>query len=206
MSVESRSPLRVLRRKKEDERPDYSEPDFSGWSAKLDDFIPAAKAAPAKTASAQTATAATTATAVVEAPAVEPASTVEPASAVDALDTRPSLENVLETLLSFDGALCVAVVDSDSGMILGKAGSGVEMDLAAANASVILRARLASTRALGTKEKIDDMLISLSSQVQIIHPLPSNPSIFTYLIGDKSKSSLAMARFKATEADLLIRL
>ncbi|MEO6115888.1 MAG: hypothetical protein ABIP33_05840, partial [Pseudolysinimonas sp.] len=113
---------------------------------------------------------------------------------------------VLETLLSFDGALCVAVVDSDSGMILGKAGSGVEMDLAAANASVILRARLASTRALGAKEKIDDMLISLSSQVQIIHPLPSNPSIFTYLIGDKSKSSLAMARFKATEADLLIRL
>ena len=195
MSVESRSPLRVLRRKKEDERPDYSEPDFSGWSAKLDDFIPASKAAPAKAAPAPTAAAT-----VVEAPAVEAS------AAVEAVDNRPSLENVLETLLSFDGALCVAVVDSDSGMILGKAGSGVEMDLAAANASVILRARLASTRALGTKEKIDDMLISLSSQVQIIHPLPNNPSIFTYLIGDKSKSSLAMARFKATEADQLIRL
>lgn len=186
MSVESRSPLRVLRRsKKEDERPDYSEPDFSGWSAKLDDFIPA-KAA--------------------KAPAVEAAPIVEQAPVAEVVDTRPSLENVLETLLSFDGALCVAVVDSDSGMILGKAGSGVEMDLAAANASVILRARLASTKALGTKEKIDDMLISLSSQVQIIHPLPSNPTIFTYLIGDKSKSSLAMARFKATEADQLIRL
>jgi len=194
MSVDSRSPLRALRRKKEDERPDYSEPDFSGWSAKLDDFIPAAKGAPAKAAPAPTA------------PVVAPAAVVEPAPAVEAVDARPSLEDVLETLLSFDGALCVAVVDSDSGMILGKAGSGVEMDLAAANASVILRARLASTKALGTKEKIDDMLISLSSQVQIIHPLPSNPSIFTYLIGDKSKSSLAMARFKATEADQLIRL
>jgi predicted regulator of Ras-like GTPase activity (Roadblock/LC7/MglB family) len=194
MSVESRSPLRVLRgRKKEDDRPDYSEPDFSGWSAKLDDYIPAAKGTPAKAAATESA-----------APAAAVA--VAPAPAVEAVDNRPSLENVLETLLSFDGALCVAVVDSDSGMILGKAGSGVEMDLAAANASVILRARLASTRALGTKEKIDDMLISLSSQVQIIHPLPSNPSIFTYLIGDKSKSSLAMARFKATEADQLIRL
>lgn len=201
MSVESRSPLKVLRRKKEDERPDYSEPDFSGWSAKLDDFIPASKAAPARAASTAAPAVTTTATPVaVEAPAVTPA------PAAEAVDIRPSLENVLETLLSFDGALCVAVVDSDSGMILGKAGSGVEMDLAAANASVILRARLASTRALGTKEKIDDMLISLSSQVQIIHPLPNNPSIFTYLIGDKSKSSLAMARFKATEADLLIRL
>jgi len=196
MSVDSRSPLRALRRKKEDERPDYSEPDFTGWGAKLDDFIPAAKAAPAKTAAAPAAAAA----------APEPAAAVEQAPTVDAPDNRLSLENVLATLLSFDGALCVAVVDSDSGMILGKAGSGMEMDLAAANASVILRARLASTKALGTKEKIDDMLISLSSQVQIIHPLPQNPSIFTYLIGDKSKSSLAMARFKANEADQLIRL
>ena len=199
MSVESRSPLRGLRRKKEDERPDYSEPDFSGWSAKLDDFIPAAKAATAKAAPATTAAAA-------PAPPAAAVAVLEPVPSAEPVDNRPSLENVLETLLSFQGALCVAVVDSDSGMILGMAGSGVEMDLAAANASVILRARLASTRALGTKEKIDDMLISLSSQVQIIHPLPSNPSIFTYLIGDKSKSSLAMARFKATEADLLIRL
>ena len=192
MSIESRSPLRVLRRsKKEDERPDYSEPDFSGWSAKLDNFIPAKpKAAPVAVAE----------------PEVAAHSAVDEPIAAVATAERPSLVNVLETLLSFDGALCVAVVDSDSGMILGKAGSGVEMDLAAANASVILRARLASTKALGTKEKIDDMLISLSSQVQIIHPLPSNPSIFTYLIGDKSKSSLAMARFKATEADQLIRL
>ena len=55
-------------------------------------------------------------------------------------------------------------------------------------------------------KRIDDVLISLSSQVQIIHPLPSNPSIFTYLIGDKSKSSLAMARYKAAEADLQIQL
>jgi len=196
MSVESRSPLKVLRRKKEDERPDYSEPDFSGWSAKLDDFIPASKAAPAKAE----------ATPAPAAPAAAPATAAAAPAAAEPVDNKPSLENVLETLLSFDGALCVAVVDSDSGMILGKAGSGVEMDLAAANASVILRARLASTRALGTKEKIDDMLISLSSQVQIIHPLPNNPSIFTYLIGDKSKSSLAMARFKATEADMLIRL
>jgi predicted regulator of Ras-like GTPase activity (Roadblock/LC7/MglB family) len=193
MSVESRSPIRSLRRgKKEPDRPDYSEPDFSSWSARLDDFTPAVAAKPAAAKPAK-----------VEAVA-EPAPVVEEAPAV--VDERPSLERVLETLLSFEGALSVAVVDSDSGMVMGKAGSGIEMDLAAAGASTILRARLASTRALGAKEKIDDMLISLSSTVQIIHPLPSNPTIFTYLIGDKSKSSLAMARFKATEADLLIRL
>ncbi|MES1212743.1 MAG: hypothetical protein ABUT11_04265, partial [Leifsonia sp.] len=195
--------IRSLRRsKKEPDRPDYSEPDFSSWSARLDDYTPAVAAKPAA-AKAEKVEAAKAETAKVEA-AAAPAPAAEEAPAV--ADERPSLERVLETLLSFDGALSVAVVDSDSGMVMGKAGSGVEMDLAAAGASTILRARLASTKALGAKEKIDDMLISLSSTVQIIHPLPSNPTIFTYLIGDKSKSSLAMARFKATEADLLIRL
>jgi predicted regulator of Ras-like GTPase activity (Roadblock/LC7/MglB family) len=185
--------LRSLRRsKKEPDRPDYSEPDFSGWAAKLDSFIPAASGEP-ESASATT-------------PAAVAVAVAEVAPAVEAIDDRPSLEEVLQKLLSFDGAMCVAVVDSETGMILGKAGSGVEMDLAAAGASVILRARLASMKAMGGDEQIDDVLISLTSQVQIIHPLPQSPTIFTYLIGDKSKSSLAMARYKATEADLLIQL
>jgi predicted regulator of Ras-like GTPase activity (Roadblock/LC7/MglB family) len=189
MSVESRTPILGLRRsKKEPERPDYSEPDFVFSSAKLESFAPVSHAAPAPSI------------------AAAPAAAVDVAPAAASFDERPSLEGVLEKLLSFDGAMCVAVVDSETGMILGQAGSGVEMDLAAAGASTILRARLASTKALGSTEKIDDLLISLTSQVQIIHPLPSNPSIFTYLIGDKSKSSLAMARYKATEADLQIQL
>jgi predicted regulator of Ras-like GTPase activity (Roadblock/LC7/MglB family) len=193
MSVDSRPGL-LRRSKKEPDRPDYSEPDFGSWAAKLDDFIPAAQAAPAKAAPA----------AAEEAAAPAAASTITVIA--EAPDDRPSLEAVLEKLLSFDGAMCVAVVDSETGMILGTAGSGVDMELAAAGASVILRARLASIKALGSTEKIDDVLISLTSQVQIIHPLPANPSIFTYLIGDKSKSSLAMARYKATEADQLIQL
>jgi len=184
MSVDSRPTLRARRlAKKEPDRPDYSEPEFTSWASKLDDFAPknnvAATAEPLS---------------VVVAPVEEP------------IDARPSLDAVLNKLLSFDGAMCVAVVDSESGMTLGKAGSGVDIDLAAASASGILRARLASVKALGGDEKIDDVLISLTTQVQIIHPLPSNPSIFTYLIGDKSKSSLAMARYKAAEADLLIQL
>ena len=209
MSVESRSPLRALRRsKKEPDRPDYSEPDFSSWAAKLADYTPVGHAAPDYTEAqpGETPAAAPAAVATPVATAVATESAVDAAPSHRAFDDRPSLEEVLEKLLSFDGAMCVAVVDSETGMILGKAGSGVEIDLAAAGASVILRARLGSIKALGTGDKIDDLLISLTSQVQIIHPLPSNPSIFTYLIGDKSKSSLAMARYKATEADLLIRL
>jgi len=209
MSFESRLTGGLRRKKeKEPERPDYSEPDFSSWAAKLDDFIPAAKAAPATGAATSVAEAEVPVEADVLVEASAPAAVVpvEAPAVAPAADDRPSLEEVLKQLLSFDGAMCVAVVDSESGMILGHAGSGVDIELAAAGASVILRARLGSIKALGGEEQIDDVLISLTSQVQIIHPLPRNPSIFTYLIGDKAKSSLAMARYKAAEADLLIQL
>jgi predicted regulator of Ras-like GTPase activity (Roadblock/LC7/MglB family) len=193
MSVESRSPLRARRRSsRESEHLDYSEPDFSSWAARLAEYTPGGQAASAET-SAPEETAVTVASVATVVAAPIP-------------DDRPSLEAVLQQLLTFDGAMGVALVDSETGMVLGKAGTSADIELAAAGASVILRARLASTRALGTEEKIEDVLISLTSQVQIIHPLPSNPSIFTYLIGDKAKSSLAMARYKATEADPQIRL
>lgn len=189
MSTDARPRIGFGRSKKEPDRPDYSEPDFGSWASKLEDYIPASKAAPAR----------------VETPVAD--AVVEPVAEVAApAPVRSNLDEALDKLLSFDGAMCAAIVDSETGMTLGSAGEGLDMELAAAGASVILRARLGSINALGGNEKIDDVLISLSSQVQIIHPLPSNPNIFSYLIGDKTKSSLAMARFKASEADLLIQL
>lgn len=215
MSSDSRSPILSLRRaKKETDRPDYSEPDFSGWAAKLDSYISPAQAAQAA-AEAEAAQAAAIAAANAEAEEREwsvlagaPASAVvhEEATAIPAESDHQSLGEVLEKLLSFDGALGVALVDSISGMTLGKAGTAVDIELAAAGASGLLRARLASAKTLGIDEKIDDLLITLSTQIQIIHPLPSHPTMFTYLIADKARSSLAMARFKATEADLQIQL
>jgi predicted regulator of Ras-like GTPase activity (Roadblock/LC7/MglB family) len=123
-----------------------------------------------------------------------------------AVEDRQSLGSVLEELMIFDGSIGVALVDSQSGMVLGEAGSANNLELSAAGASVILRARQETNKALGSAEEIGDVLITLSSQVQIVHPLSKNSKLFLYLIGDKTKSSLAMARYKAAEADELIRL
>ena len=38
----------------------------------------------------------------------------------------------MQELLTCDGALCAALVDSGSGMILGQIGSGVDLEVAAA--------------------------------------------------------------------------
>jgi hypothetical protein len=123
-----------------------------------------------------------------------------------AVEDRRSLESVLHELMGFEGSIGVALVDAQSGMVLGEAGSTSNLGLSAAGASVILRARLETNKALGLAEEISDVLITLSSQVQIIHPLSTNSKLFLYLIGDKAKASLAMARYKATEADSNIHL
>lgn len=123
-----------------------------------------------------------------------------------AVGGRQPLESVLEELLAFDGSIGVALVDGQSGMVLGEAGSAGNLGLSAAGASVILRARLETNKALGRAEEVADVLITLSSQVQIIRPLSKNSNLFLFLIGDKAKASLAMARYKAAEADDKIRL
>jgi predicted regulator of Ras-like GTPase activity (Roadblock/LC7/MglB family) len=156
----------------------YDDDPKSSWAAKLDAFVPVADTKPAQAA-----------------PVVE-----EPKS------SAPTLSDNLLELIDFDGALCAALVDSDSGMILGRAGAGVDMDLAAAGASVTLKARRTTIRTLGLHDEVEDLLISLTTQLHIIRPLKARPAIFLYMVVDREKSSLAMARFKATEADAKIVL
>lgn len=159
----------------------YDDDPKTSWAAKLDAFVPVAEK---KLATQEAAV-------VEEQPEVKGA---------------PTLSDSLLDLLDFEGAMIAALVDSDSGMILGRAGNGVEMDLAAAGASVMLKARRATIKTLGLSDEIDDLLITLSSQLHIIRPLANRPAIFLYMIVDRAKSSLAMARFKATEADAKIVL
>lgn len=188
MSAESRSPMRTLLRPAPKVRPVSFAASLGADLSSLSDG-----ASPKASSSEPLASA----VAVIE--------QESPAPIALAAEDRQSLETVLADLLAFDGSIGVALVDGQSGMVLGEAGSG-NLGLSAAGASVILRARLEKNKALGLAEDIADVLITLSSQVQIIHPLSKNSSLFLYMIGDKAKSSLAMARYKAAEADNKIRL
>ena len=91
-------------------------------------------------------------------------------------------------------------------MLLGKAGSGVDLDIAAAGNTEVVRAKLKTIKALGLDEQIDDMLITLSSQYHIIRPLTSTPEVFIYLVLDTDRSNLALARINVKKADAGIEL
>lgn len=112
-----------------------------------------------------------------------------------------NIRQSLEDLLTVDGALCAAVVDSGSGMMLGSAGSGVDLEIAAAGNTEVVRAKAKVMRQLGLNDVIDDILITLGKQYHIIRPMSRKEGVFIYFVLDKAKSNLALARRKLQEVE-----
>ena len=102
----------------------------------------------------------------------------------------------LEQLLSIDGAMGTCIVDYTSGMVLGSAGAGVDLDLAGAGNAEVVKAKMATMKSLGIDGEIEDILITLDSQLHVIRPTSSHTGLFIYLVLDKTKSNLALARRK----------
>jgi predicted regulator of Ras-like GTPase activity (Roadblock/LC7/MglB family) len=105
-----------------------------------------------------------------------------------------TIKQSLDELLTLDGALCAAVVDSSSGMMLGSAGTGVDLEVAAAGNTEVMRAKLKTMRSLGLNDVIEDILITLGKQYHLIRPLSRKEGVFIYFVLDKAKSNLAIAR------------
>jgi hypothetical protein len=107
----------------------------------------------------------------------------------------------LSQMLKIDGAMCAALVDSNSGMMLGSAGTGVDLELAAAGNTEVVRSKMKTMNSLGLNDKIEDILITLGKQYHIIRPVQAKTGIFIYLVLDRAKSNLAMARRACSDAE-----
>ncbi|WP_127358657.1 hypothetical protein [Actinacidiphila soli] len=113
-----------------------------------------------------------------------------------------------EIMTSIEGVLGVALVDYGSGMALGTLGGSKDLDLtvAAAGNTDVVRAKMRTMEMLNLKESIEDILISLGTQYHMIRLLAgrSGGGLFLYVVLDKGRANLAMARhqLKRVEADL----
>ena len=112
-----------------------------------------------------------------------------------------NITDTLNELTTHEGAVCAALVDYESGMLLGAAGHGVDMELAAAGNTEVMRAKMKAMQQLGLKDAIDDILITLGKQYHILRPSTSKPGLFIYFVLDKSRANLALARRKVQDAE-----
>ena len=112
-----------------------------------------------------------------------------------------NIKQTLDELMTLDGAMCAAVVDSTSGMMLGSVGAGIDLEVAAAGNTEVVRSKMKTMRALGLDDVIDDILITLGKHYHIIRPSARKEGVFIYYVLDKSRSNLAMARRKTQDVD-----
>jgi hypothetical protein len=120
-----------------------------------------------------------------------------------------NIETALKEAMTIDGALGVSLVDWDSGMALGSLGGGKYLDLevAAAGNTEVIRAKMRTMESLRLNDSIEDILITLGKQYHLIRLLKNSHNeqgLFLYLVLDRGKANLALARhnLRRIEADL----
>ena len=117
-----------------------------------------------------------------------------------------NVKQTLDELMDLDGAMCGAVVDYNSGMMLGSVGTGLDLEVAAAGNTEVVRAKMKTVRALGLRDPLDDILITLNSQYHIIRPSAREEGLFLYFVIDTKSGNLAMARRKVTDAEKALQV
>ncbi|BDM70485.1 hypothetical protein HEK616_39720 [Streptomyces nigrescens] len=119
------------------------------------------------------------------------------------------MDSALADMMStIEGAIGVALVDYTSGMALATLGDNQALDLniAAAGNTDVVRAKMRTMEMLELQGAIEDMLITLTAQYHIIRPVTgkSGSGLFLYLVLDRKRANLALARHRLArlEADL----
>lgn len=120
-----------------------------------------------------------------------------------------NIETALKEAMSIEGATGAALVDWDSGMPLGTLGGGkyLDLDLAAAGNTEVVRAKMRTIDSLRLNDSVEDILITLTGQYHLIRLLRNSDgahNLFLYLVLDRTKANLALARhhLKRIEGDL----
>jgi hypothetical protein len=122
-----------------------------------------------------------------------------------------NIEAALKEAMNIDGAVGACLVDWESGMSLGAAGGGkyLDLDVAAAGNTEVIRAKMRTMESLRLDDSIEDILITLSKQYHLIRLLRNSRSeqgLFLYLVLDRTRANLALARhaLKRIEADITL--
>ncbi|PSQ97091.1 MAG: hypothetical protein BRD55_04080 [Bacteroidetes bacterium SW_9_63_38] len=112
------------------------------------------------------------------------------------------VQDSLDALMDIQGALGGAIVDYQSGMTLGTIGGGdLDMELAGAGNTEVVRAKRNVAHDLGLEGSIQDILITLEGQYHLIRLCEKHEDVFIYLAIDQDQGNLGLARRSVDKID-----
>jgi len=122
-------------------------------------------------------------------------------------DGQFGVKESLEKLMQIDGAIGAAIVDYESGMTLGtNGGQDLDMQLAGAGNTEVVRSKKNIIHDLGLDEEIEDVLVSMDTQYHLIRMCERHEDIFIYVVIDRNQGNLGLARRKIDEIDKKLEL
>jgi len=119
-------------------------------------------------------------------------------------DTSSTLgvQEALDELMTIDGAVGAAVVDYENGMTLGTVGGrNLDMELAGAGTTEVVRSERNIIHDLGLNEGLEDILISLQSQYHLVRMCENHEDVFIYLVINREKGNLGLSRRSIDQID-----
>jgi predicted regulator of Ras-like GTPase activity (Roadblock/LC7/MglB family) len=108
----------------------------------------------------------------------------------------------LGALKQLSGFIGAAVVDSETGLVLGRvAADARNLESAAAGAMDVLRSARRMVQALELDDDVEDVLVSLGAQYHLARTVAKSPAIFLYVSLDRRTANLALARITLKQVE-----
>lgn len=136
-------------------------------------------------------------------PVVRPTPTTAAHVARSTLDHARAVQQLSE-MLTLDGLLGCAVVDATNGLILARESrddEGLDLDVAAAASTQALKAHKSAARSMGLADAIEEVMTSAGSRHHIMRQLSRYPDLFLFVLLDRHRTNLALARYKLMEVE-----
>ncbi|MCX7645755.1 MAG: roadblock/LC7 domain-containing protein [Rhodobacteraceae bacterium] len=105
------------------------------------------------------------------------------------------------------GFLGACLFDGDTGLMLtSQGGGGVDLEAAAMLSSEAVKAQLAVAEGLGLGRSVEEVVATFGQHIHIVTPLSHLPGTYLFVMLDRSKAKLGMARLqlRALEQSLTI--